>query len=73
MRNGLALSRGERVDRDGALTSRRGPGEGSVPRLERIGRASLTAIRERQPVPVQVVGAGLALPSLTWFNPLGRE
>jgi ATP-binding cassette subfamily B protein len=26
-----ALSRGERVDRDGAFTSRRGPGEGSLP------------------------------------------
>ena len=25
-----ALSQGERVDRDGAFTSRRGPGEGSV-------------------------------------------
>ncbi|MGD0129238.1 MAG: ABC transporter ATP-binding protein [Terriglobia bacterium] len=27
----VALSRGERVDRDGAFTSRRGPGEGSLP------------------------------------------
>jgi hypothetical protein len=28
---GIALSLGERVDRDGAFTSRRGPGEGLLP------------------------------------------
>ena len=30
-----ALSRGERVDRDGAFTSRRGPGEGLLPPLNK--------------------------------------
>jgi hypothetical protein len=29
-KNGFALSRGERVARDGVFTRRRGPGEGSV-------------------------------------------
>jgi hypothetical protein len=30
---GFALSAGERVDRDGAFTSRRGPGEGHLERV----------------------------------------
>jgi hypothetical protein len=30
-KNGFALSLGERVDRDGAFISRRGPGEGFLP------------------------------------------
>jgi hypothetical protein len=40
-----ALSLGERVARDGAFTSRRGPGEGS---LARINRASQKSKRKRQ-------------------------
>ena len=37
--SGSALSQGERVARDGAFTSRRGPGEGSVARRGRIRQA----------------------------------
>jgi hypothetical protein len=38
-----ALSLGERVDRDGAFTSRRGPGEGSVRRGSKPGVKQLSS------------------------------
>ena len=50
-RSGSALSRGERVDRDGAFTSRRGPGEGSLARFRQqtssVPPRSSTAVQSR--------------------------
>jgi hypothetical protein len=51
------------VARDGAFTSRRGPGEGSVARQGGNREAGITGIRGRQAVPLQVVGVGLAAPT----------
>jgi hypothetical protein len=51
--NGSALSRGERVDRDGAFTSRRGPGEGSAAQRGEMRLANTTAFRGRQAAPLR--------------------